>query len=180
MTMKWSNRIAQGLSPGSTSPKTALKAFPTPRTRGAIPTWRSTPILHRSAWPDSRTRTKRLTSTLNPLRGCNSGKALLIGLTLLFCKQQRSSTSTSAEPRTPNAKRLVSGDRVGRFLPTRPSQTLTPLITMLSLIQHHAFGRYFRAIFGYSQPRAKALGYSVRAFSWSRPAAAHKPPTTNH
>src|SRR5258707_7306937 len=50
---------------------------------------------------------------LNPLRGCNSGKALLIGLTRLFCKQQGSSTSTStststnAERRTPNAKRLV-------------------------------------------------------------------------
>jgi hypothetical protein len=27
---------------------------------------------------------KRLVSTLNPLRGCNSGKALLIGLTRLF------------------------------------------------------------------------------------------------
>jgi len=38
-----------------------------------------------------------------PLRRCNSGKALLIGLTRLFCKQQR--TSTNAERRTPNAKR---------------------------------------------------------------------------
>jgi hypothetical protein len=34
-------------------------------------------------------RAKRLTSTFNPLRGCDSGKALLIGLTRLFCKQQR-------------------------------------------------------------------------------------------
>ncbi len=36
-------------------------------------------------------KTRRLVSTFNPLRGCNSGKALLIGLTRLFCKQQRSS-----------------------------------------------------------------------------------------
>jgi hypothetical protein len=28
-------------------------------------------------------------SASNPLRGCNSGKAVLIGLTRLFCKQQR-------------------------------------------------------------------------------------------
>src|ERR1700733_4305033 len=35
--------------------------------------------------------------TFKPLRGCNSGKALLIGLTRLFCKQQRSSTSTSTK-----------------------------------------------------------------------------------
>ncbi len=43
----------------------------------------------------------------NPLCGCNSRNALLIGLTRLFCKQQRSSTSTStnAERRTPNAER---------------------------------------------------------------------------
>src|SRR5258707_6524581 len=40
---------------------------------------------------------------LNPLRGCNSGKALLIGLTRLFCKQQGSSTSTNAERRTRSA-----------------------------------------------------------------------------
>jgi hypothetical protein len=37
--------------------------------------------------------------------GCNSGNALLLGLTRLFCKQQRSSTSTNAERQTPNAKR---------------------------------------------------------------------------
>jgi hypothetical protein len=35
----------------------ALKAPPNPRSRGAIPNWRSTPILHHAAWPDSRTRT---------------------------------------------------------------------------------------------------------------------------
>src|SRR5260221_14021641 len=66
----------------------------------------------------TRTRTKRLVSTFNPLRGCNSGKALLIGLTRLFCKQQRSSTSpsthTNAERRTPNAKRLVSAETRAR------------------------------------------------------------------
>src|SRR5258708_12220984 len=106
------------------------------RYAGAIRTWRSTPTLppatlrvamragHHSARPDSRTttttrtrrRTKRLVSTFNPLRGCNSGKALLIGLTRLFCKQQRSSTSTStnAERRTPNAKRLVSAETRAR------------------------------------------------------------------
>jgi hypothetical protein len=49
--------------------------------------------------------TKRLVSTFNPLRGCNSGKALLIGLTRLFCKQQRSSTSTST-----NAEREAPGE----------------------------------------------------------------------
>ena len=42
-------------------------------------------------------------SALNPLPGCNSGKALLIRLTRLFYKQPRTSTST---------KRLV---RVGSF-----------------------------------------------------------------
>ena len=39
----------------------------------------------------------------NPLRGCNSGKALLIGLTRLFSKQQRTSTRTNAERRTRSA-----------------------------------------------------------------------------
>ncbi|HXM04220.1 MAG TPA: carboxypeptidase-like regulatory domain-containing protein [Chthoniobacterales bacterium] len=44
-------------------------------------------------------------SSFNPLRGCNSGKALLIELTHLFRKRERS--STNAKRRTPNAKRLV-------------------------------------------------------------------------
>jgi hypothetical protein len=51
----------------------AQKALTTPRQRGAIPNWRSAPTLppatlrvamragHHSAWPDSSTRTKRLT-----------------------------------------------------------------------------------------------------------------------
>jgi hypothetical protein len=39
----------------------AQKALTTPRQRGAIPNWRSAPTLHDSAWPDSSTRTKRLT-----------------------------------------------------------------------------------------------------------------------
>src|SRR5258708_8546390 len=66
----------------------ALKAPPTPRTRGAIPTTRNTPVLQHSAPQDSRTRTrtKRL-------------------------------TSTSAERRTPNAKRLV---RCAPFAYTSP------------------------------------------------------------
>src|SRR5258707_15608569 len=77
---------------------------------------------HHSARPDSRkttttrtrTRTKRLVSTFNPLRGCNSGKALLIGLTRLFCKQQRSSTSTSTSTST-NAEREAPGGEGGPF-----------------------------------------------------------------
>jgi hypothetical protein len=50
---------------------------------------------------------QRPKSISNPLRGCNSEKALLIGLTPLFCKQQRSSTSTT---RTPNAEREAPGE----------------------------------------------------------------------
>ena len=44
----------------------------------------------------------------NPLRGCNSGKALLIGLTRLCSKQQRSSTSTSTSTSTNDERRTRS------------------------------------------------------------------------
>jgi hypothetical protein len=33
-----------------------------------------------------------------------------------------------------------------------------------ALIQHHTFGRHFQGELGVLQPRAKALGYSVRPF----------------
>jgi hypothetical protein len=61
-------------SAGCVSRRTATRS---PRTRGAIRGGRITPSLHHSARPDSRTRTrtKRLVSNLNPLRGCNSQQA---------------------------------------------------------------------------------------------------------
>src|SRR5260370_24098809 len=40
-----------------------MKAPSTRRTRGAIPTWRNTPVLHHSAWPNSRTRPTTRTRT---------------------------------------------------------------------------------------------------------------------
>jgi hypothetical protein len=50
----------------------------------------------------------------SPIRrgGCNSGNALLLGLTRLFCKQQRSSTSTNAKRERPFRARPP-----GRFPP---------------------------------------------------------------
>jgi hypothetical protein len=57
--MKWRHRIAQGFSPGSGPNEIALKALPTPRTRGAIPDWRSTPILQYSITPRGRIRGRR-------------------------------------------------------------------------------------------------------------------------
>jgi hypothetical protein len=39
-------RLMSSSALGNSHPKHALKALPTPRTRGAIPNWRSTPILH--------------------------------------------------------------------------------------------------------------------------------------
>jgi hypothetical protein len=55
---KWLNKIAQGFfSPGYDNERgCALKAFPTPRTRGAIPNWRSTPTLQYSITPRGRIR----------------------------------------------------------------------------------------------------------------------------
>jgi hypothetical protein len=49
--------IAQGFNPGLTAMKRrALKALPTPRPRGAIPNWRSTPTLRYSITPRGRIR----------------------------------------------------------------------------------------------------------------------------
>jgi hypothetical protein len=75
LTMKWSNRIAQGFSPGFSpgwaTPQDRPESTPNPADAGCnskLAQYSNTPILHHSAWPDSRTstttrtRTKRLTS----------------------------------------------------------------------------------------------------------------------
>ena len=54
--MKWQNRIAQSFGPGLSGCKTALKAFPTRRKRGAIPTGRNSPVLQNSITPLTRNR----------------------------------------------------------------------------------------------------------------------------
>jgi hypothetical protein len=48
---------ARGFNPGYGKPRgAALKVLPTPRTRGAIPNWRSTPTLQYSITPRGRIR----------------------------------------------------------------------------------------------------------------------------
>jgi hypothetical protein len=52
---KGQQNSAQGFNPGlGYDKRCALKALPTPRTRGAIPNWRSTPTLQHSNTPSLR------------------------------------------------------------------------------------------------------------------------------
>src|SRR5258707_1474077 len=54
---KGQQNSAQGFNPGlGYDKRCALKALPTPRTRGAIPNWRSTPILQYSITPRGQIR----------------------------------------------------------------------------------------------------------------------------
>jgi hypothetical protein len=46
------NRLGQALALGDERPKMRLKALPTPRPRGAIPNWRSTPTLRVAGFED--------------------------------------------------------------------------------------------------------------------------------
>jgi hypothetical protein len=122
---KGQKNLAQGFNPGSAVlTKCALKAAPEFGAPGRISDLPRCRWIHNLLAPPSGRGSFTTNPGLkpwatlfcpfgafNPLRGCNSRNALLIGLTRLFCKQQRSSTSTStnAERRTPNAKRLVRG-----------------------------------------------------------------------
>src|SRR5260221_10152519 len=58
---KWLNRLAQGFSRASALGMAPIEVrpegAPNPADAGCNSNWRSTPILHHSAWPDSRTRT---------------------------------------------------------------------------------------------------------------------------
>src|ERR1700678_2547162 len=74
----------------------------------------------------------------NPLRGCNSGDALLIGLTRLFCEQHRPSTSTSTSA---NAEREAA---TALRVRGRPHSIPDHLLCTAEL-RKTRFGRSFRA-----------------------------------
>jgi len=78
--MKWSNRIAQDFSPGLADTQNRPESTSNPADAGCnsqLAQYSNTPILHHSAWPDSRTRTRTKRLTSDDRRRCVSSNVTI-------------------------------------------------------------------------------------------------------